>query len=458
MNDSVNMNSIKNVSTKKLQNKTLILYVLFLLSGVLFSSIRNPILGSITVLLVCATVYIRPAEENFYLIFGLQFIRVIIPLNLGSSVFGLMLPLYAVLVLKFLVTHKSLCIEQLMLLMILFIDIAVSGINGVFKIGDNINWVFSLIYVIYILKYYTDKIDFERLFLFFLLAQSTICIVNIIAEFQTFGQSLVPNMYGIHTAELGAFAFGKAYPSIAGGNGIGFNNSLAVALCIIMLPKAKSVLQKIFYTSSIVFLGYCGVLAISRGFYVELLIFIALLLLASAKKPSRFIAYTVLICAIIGIVYFVAYDDILVVLERVFTRFESGNEDRDSLILSALHLLKDDIFVLLFGAGSYYPDVYSFTAHNIYLDSIVSLGIIFGVLYWGIIFSTIIKTVKKHGSFTILGCIPLIMLFTYKYISGSTRDVGFYYYIAMCTLFATYITKGEKASVKESNKHINTDL
>lgn len=445
-------------SASRIQNRTLLLYVLFLISGLLYSVTQNSVLGSCTVLMVCITVLLRPVEENFYLIFGLQFIRVVIPLSLGSSVFGLMLPLYAVLVLKFLKTQRKANVEHLLLLVILILDIIVSAFNGVFKIGDNINWVFSLMYIVYILKYYASKIDFERLFLFFLLAQWAICLINVIAEVQIFGQSLVPNIYGTWTSELGAFAFGKAYSSVAGGNGIGFNNSLAVALCIIMLPKAKKPIMKAFYIVSIAFLGYCGVLAISRGFYVELLVFVALLLMASAKKPSHLITYIFLICGIIGIVYSFAYDNILVTLERVFERFESGNADREGLIANALQLIANNMFVLFFGAGSYYPDVYNFTAHNIYLDSIVSLGIFNGVIYWWIIVNTIFKNIKRHGRFTLLGSIPLIMLFTYKYISGSTRDVGFYYYIALCVLFAIYISKGEGNYVRENNNRINADL
>lgn len=449
---------MSNDSTSKTRITTAILYVLFLTAGILYSATQSSLLGMLTVLAVCATVFVRSAEENFYLVFGLQFVRVIIPLSLGSSVFGLMLPLYAVLVLKYIVMRKSVSAEQLVLLTILMLDIVVSGFNGVFKIGDNICWVFSLIYVIFALKNYASEINFERLFFFFLLAQWTICLVNVFAEFRTFGRSLVPGMYGRWTDELGAFAFGKAYRSIAGGNGIGWNNSLAVALCIIMLPRAKNVFLKIFYIVSIVFLGYCGVLAISRGFYVELLLFVALVILASAKKPAQFITYAVLMCLIAGVLYAVAYDGILVAIERVFIRFKGGNEDRERLIADALGLLKSNMYVLFFGAGSYYPDIYDFTAHNIYLDSLVSLGVIFGAVYWGIIISLIFRTVRRHGKFTFFGIIPFIMLFTYKYISGSTRDVGFYYYIAMCILFAIYVSKGEKPSEKKSNNCLDTDI
>ena len=460
MGDKRKMYSVENTPIKKIQNDTFILYLIFLISGILFSVTKNSFLGSVSVLLICVAVLLRPAEENFYFIFGLQFVRVIIPLSLGSSAYGLVLPVYAVLTLKYLIKYKYFDIEQILLLMILILDISVSAASGIFKIGDNISWIFSFLYVIFALKKYADKIDFERLFVFFLLAQWTICLVNIIAELQIFGRSLIPSMYGVYTKELGDFAFGKAYSSIAGGNGIGFNNSLAVALCIIMLPRAKSVLLKLFYIVSLVFLGYCGALAISRGFYVELAIFLALVLLSSAKSSFRLAVYTILIGLIVGIVYIAAHNDIFVVIERVLVRFERGNANREELIASALRLLRNNAFVLFFGAGTYYPDVYGFTAHNIYFDSVVSLGIIGGIVYWGIILYTIFSSVKRNGRLTLFGAIPLIMLFSYKFISGSTRDVGFYYYIAMGVLFVIYISNekrnsGGKTNVQESNNYIN---
>lgn len=451
------MSKIQSISNTKKKNRTLLIYTLCLILGVVYSVSKSPILGSLTVLLVCLIAFTSiSVEENFLLIFGLQFIRVIIPLHLGSSIFGLILPLYIVLIIKHITLHRAIYKEHLLLLFLLFLDIMISAINGIFKVGDNVNWVFSLMYVVYILKLYADKIDFEKLFLFFLMAQWTICIVNILAELQIFGRSLVPNMYGVWTTQLNAFAFGKAYSSISGGNGISFNNALAVCMCILMLPKAKNMILRMFYVLSIAFLGYCGILVIGRGFYVEIILFVCLLLASNIKKPTQMILYFSLILLIAGLIYYFAKDYILISIERVFERFDQGYGDRADLVSEGQRLLQSNISVLLFGAGSYYPDTYGFTAHNLYLDSIVSLGIIGGFIYWSLIASTIYKTIKRNAKFTIMGCIPLIMLFVFKYISGSTRDVGFYYYIAFGVLFAIYSAKGVKPC--EKNYSSNSDL
>lgn len=268
--------------------------------------------------------------------------------------------------------------------------------------------------------------------------------MNILAELQIFGRSLVPNMYGIWTTQLDAFAFGKAYSSIAGGNGICFNNSLAACMCILMLPKTKNKILRAFYLLSIVFLGYCGIIVIGRGFYVEIAVFICLLLASNLKRPSQMLLYFSLIIVFAALIYYFAKDSLLVSIERVFERFEQGNGDRSDLLSEGQELLRSNIGVLLFGAGSYYPDTYGFTAHNLYLDSVVSLGILGGFIYWSIIISTIYWTIKRNAKFSLMGCIPLVMLFIFKYISGSTRDVGFYYYITFGVIFAIYSAKGKQ--------------
>lgn len=450
------MRNIDNAAKNRIINKTFCIYVVCLLSGILYSVTQNAILGTITTLGVCFAALKLPVEDCFLLVFGLQFIRVVIPLRIGAAAYGFVLPLYMVLTLKFILERRKVSIEQLLVLLILITDIVVSALSGIVKIGDNINWTFSFIYVIYIIKNYANKIDFEKMFVYFLLAQWTICLINVLAEIRIFGQSLVPDMYGVATTQLGPFAFGKAYESIAGGNGISFNNSLAICMCVIMFPKSRNMIQKIFYAVSIVFLGYCGIFVIGRGFYIEILLFLALILLTSVRKPNQLVIYLLILGLIITFVYFYAYDNIIVNLERVFDRFEDGYGIRGDLVQFAQQLLSSNLQVALVGAGSYYPILYLFTAHNLYLDSLVSLGLLFGIVYWGIIVSLVFVSVKKYSKFAIAPLIPAIMLFVYKYVSGSTRDVGFYYYIAFIIVYAIYHTNQERKN--EKNYSNNADI
>lgn len=423
------------------------LFIGCLLAGVLYSVTHFALLGIATAVVICAYVFVSPTEECYVFLFGMQFLRAVLPVQLGSSAFGFILFAYAVLLFKMCYRQEKLYGEYLVLACLLVLDVVCSTVGGTLHIGDTFNWVFSCFYLIYILKNKAREIDFEKLFLFFLLAQWAVCLVNIFAELRIFGRSLVPDMYGVWVDGYELFSFGKAYSAVAGGNEIAFNNALAIALAVMMFPYVKKVGVRVFYVISILFLGYCGFLLIARGFYVELIAFLAIYALSSIKNPRQLITYFCVFCLIGVAFYFFAYDIILVTLERVLVRFEGGNSARESLLSQAFELLGGDPAVFLCGAGSYYPDRFGFTAHNHYVDAVLSLGLFGGLLYFAVIAKTMYQSFCAHAKISIRAVLPLLMLLSYKLISGSVRDVGFYYYLGMVVLFAIYLTRRQEHEI-----------
>lgn len=453
--DKINLKDTTEIPSGKKIDCMFLGYIFCIISAILYSITESALLGLLSTVVICGFVCFLRNEDSYILVFGLQFLRVTIPVQIGESAFGFIIFVYMFWILKMILRNEKVLLEYLVLAFLLFLDIMTSAISGIFKIGDNINWICSLMYMVYILKFKADKIDFEKLFLYFLIAQWAVCIINILAEYRIFGQSLVSDMYGVFTEELGHFAFGKAYPTVAGGNGIAFNNSFAIGLCILMFYQTKRFSMRIFYIASIVFLGYCGIFVIARGFYVEIALFVVLLLISNMNKPGKMMFSLIMLAIFAYVFYKYLYSDLASSFDRVLDRFEAGNQNREDLIEQTKILLRQDVSVLLFGAGSYYPDIYGFTAHNIYWDSIISLGVVGGMAYWIIIVRNIISCVKKHVVFAVKPFIPMIMLFVYKTISGSVRDVGFYYYIAMSVIFAIYITRGQKDGKAADDIHAN---
>ncbi len=430
------------ISTKQL----FILYLFCLLAAVSYSVTQLPIIGIIATCVICLCVFKVSYEELFPFLFGLQFLRIVIPFSIGSSSYGFILFVYLCLFFKIIQRGRILkdCIP---IFILLILDILTSASAGIFKIGDNINWIGSLLFVAYVLKYWKDKINYEELLIYFCLAEWTVCIINILAEYRIFGQSLVPSMYGVFTPQLGAFAFGKAYVAVAGGNGISFNNALAIALCIIQIPKTHKISKKFFFVVSSIFFLYTGLMVISRGFYVELLIFVFLYILSLVENPKKF--FIVLsIGVILGLIFYkYLYTDLLSVFTNVTKRFEAGNANRVELINDAQVLLSTDLKVFLFGGGSYYPESYGFTCHNIFWDSFVSLGIFGLILYWSTIVRLVFISLKGNIKFKISAFIPMIMFIVFKTISGSIRDVHFYYHIALVIIYAVDCCKTKKKEV-----------
>ena len=428
------------------ESSLFLIYLFCLVAAVVYSITQISIIGVLETCVICICVFYVSDEDLFPFMFGLQFLRIVIPFSVGFGSYGFILFVYFCLFLR-LIKKRYAYIEYIPVFFILLLDIITSAADGIFKIGDSINWVGSLIYIIYILKVCKDKIDYEKLLIYFCLAEWTICIINILAEYRIFGQSLIPSMYGGFTSQLGAFAFGKAYASVAGGNGISFNNVLAIALCVIQFSKTTKFPRKVFFMITSAFFLYTGMMVISRGFYIELAIFVVLYIFSLAKNPKKFLT----ICAIfvvLGLMFYnYIYEDLLGIFMNVTQRFEAGNADRGELINNAQRLLSSNWKVLVFGGGSYYPETYGFTCHNLFWDSFVSLGIIGTIVYWGSIIRIIFYSLRGYVCFKITAFIPMIMLIAFKTISGSIRDVGFYYYIALVVIFAVDYCKCEKEDV-----------
>lgn len=441
-------------------SSTLLVYLFCLLSAVLYSVTKNVIIGYAAGFLICALVFLLSEEDYYIFFFGVQFLNNVIQIQIGPGLYGFTVFAFLCVLVRALLGKKRLVPEYLVLLGLLFLDIVVSTIAGVYKIGDNLNWVFSLAYMVYILKEKAKKIDLERLVFFFVLAEWAICLIHIIAEIRLFGKSLDPNMYGVWIGKS-FYAFGGAYATLAGGNGITLYNILAIALCVLMYPHARRRATRIFYLVTILFFGYCGILIVSRAFYIEIALF-ALMLSASLyekyKKPMRLVLSVAALAFAAGLFWFLATQGVCSSLSQMLTRFGQGNDNREALIAQSKKLFVSNIWVFLFGAGSNYPEIHGFTAHNILWDSLVSLGILGGLAYWGVVFKTMWDCFRKNAKASLQALIPFVLLFLHRMISGSTRDVGFYFLIALVTLYPIYHARQEKEHAAKAPDNFDTDL
>lgn len=71
-----------------------ILYLFCLLAAVSYSVTQLPIIGFIATCVICLCVFKVSYEELFPFLFGLQFLRIVIPFSIGSSSYGFILFVY----------------------------------------------------------------------------------------------------------------------------------------------------------------------------------------------------------------------------------------------------------------------------------------------------------------------------------------------------------------------------
>ena len=88
----------------------------------------------------------------------------------------------------------------------------------------------------------------------------------------------------------------------------------------------------------------------------------------------------------------------------------------------------------MFGIGTEYNTIYE-TAHNLVVDSLISLGILGSILYLLTLLMCFIKACKMKLVGGVVAFAPITMLVIYKMISGCVKDIPFYFVLGICLLF-----------------------
>lgn len=433
------------------QNKSSLILILSLfisiLFGVLYSLTNSSAFGFISTFVICLALTQLDTNDCFLLLFVTQFLRSVIRINIGSASYSFLLFAYPIVFLRFHIisNDKSFYKVSLAAIFLLFYDIIISTLYDVANIGDIILWALSLVLILQVL--YSDyAIDINKLIISLGIAIWCICIINILAEIRIFGSSLNPSLYGAYLASDGSYySFGKGYPAIAGGNEIAQYIPLFIGTSILNWKNFNKFSKGFLFTSDI-FFAYIGMICIARAFYIEMAIFFIAWFIIKAKRPISFLFFLVILI-IIGYICIYTFSDYLnPLIMQVQRRFAQGNGGRDSLWIRSFEVLAD-WKVGLFGAGSYYPLVFTdLTAHNIFLDTFLSFGFIIGTFYLFTLLRTIVDECVKYKLNRFKYWIPFIMLFVYKNISGSVRDVPFYYIIAFIILFMIGMKQEDVAS------------
>lgn len=436
-------NSIQNRSSQIL---ILSLFVSTIL-GILYSLTNSSICGYGSTIIICLALTQLDINDCFLLLFVTQFLRSVLRVNIGTASYSFLLFAYPIIFFRFHVFDEDTPFYRASLagIFLLFYDIIISTAYNVTNIGDTILWSLSLVLILQLL-YSNYNIDLNKLITALGIAIWCICIINILAEIRLFGSSLNPSLYGVYlTGEGSYYTFGKGYPSIAGGNEIAQYIPLFIASSILNWNNFNK-LSKIFFLVSDLFFAYVGMLCVARAFYIEMIIFFILWLFTHAKRPLRFI-FTIAFIIIISVVCIHMFSDYLnPLIQQVQRRFEQGNGGRDSLWTRSFEVLSD-WKIGLFGASSYYPLVFTdLTAHNIFLDTFLSFGFVVGTIYLFTLLKVIIHECIMYRLNHLKYWIPFIMLLIYKNISGSVRDVPFYYVFAFVIIFMIGMKQEDIAS------------
>lgn len=409
----------------------LFLYSICVLLAIIYSYTSNPLIGYINIFLILFLLLKGSVGENFSVLFGLQFLDSVIIFTMGGSRLGFMIIAYLFLFYKYVLINRENKIRlSIILPVMLVLSIETFHLLMGYPKGDTfastILWMMNLLYFSIIMQDKNFSVNYWENLLYFFISLSAICLINIISEISLYG-------------EFGALLrFGSAFLKVGGPNGIAFQTSFIIALSYIYLIRGSVFYRKIITLVFMIIFLFFGALTISRGFYIEIALLLLLIIFSSAQGRAKSILNVFFLVIAIIFSFYIIKDLFPNIFELLFSRFDQGNGDRNQLLDFGINLFFSNIWIFILGAGIFYPTKYSvglmeqYTAHNLFLDSLLSLGIIGSFfLYFTILKSWLIN--KTSGSkFKLINYIPLIMLLAYNLISGSTRDMFLYFYLILC--------------------------
>ena len=178
-------------------------------------------------------------------------------------------------------------------------------------------------------------------------------------------------------------------------------------------------------------------------FYVELIFILILFFALSKKDANKFLTY-IFIFLFLAIVFFAfVLDNVNVLFDAISGRFDEGTGGRDILLENSIKIFFGNDKVLFFGAGTYYPYILGFTAHNLIFDSLVALGSFGCLIYYTLIYRAY-SNLKRFGQkFNLVNYMPLIMALAYSMIYGRVVNTDYYYILSVCFMFTQYDYEGK---------------
>lgn len=252
-------------------------------------------------------------------------------------------------------------------------------------------------------------------------------------------------------AENEQIKLGEEVREIGGAMGVSLYSSVGVAVSLV-LALAKKGLYRILFIGAAAFFVIMALFALSRTFFTSVLVG-AIFSICIAFYTGDKGALTNIFKTVLPLVFFmiVAYclimqfmgGELLTMVGKLEDLFSGGPGSRTRIWESVFNYLIDDPITLLFGAGTNRYSVmpsstgyayHGYGAHSLYLDVLMSFGIVGAILYYKVLRHLSLKiknysgTNSQHYVGTALMFLPIGIYLSSQLAQGSFRDTPTYIY------------------------------
>lgn len=450
----------RRVSTSSLK-KWFLAFVIYLMIYISLTSELYSLMN-VAVILSIAFALIFDISSSILLLLGLTVFENAVKINGMLAWFFIILAI----ILKYLVVHKfRICFKNkkaisysLFLSLLAFVTDAITyGIKG--QMMTTIELIIFLGLIIGLDEEWKLTPHLMILYLGTTYIFAILYILNQYGGFGTFMDSFLGATY--------AFRFGSAFGETVGGAMAIPIYSLLIlsfSLCILLSDTSKKNMLTIVGIISIDIVALIfGALTISRSFYAGLLIVAILFFLFKTESNKSLRVKITIICLMIfmGIVLINEYYELVFqTINNLFSRLDAGGGtgERSKIWKSCFdYLLNNPIgFIMGFGSNGY-PIIglkkgamFGAGAHNLYIDILMSWGIIGCVCIIGMIYQMrpnggYINSIKKN----MINFVPLavLMFFSTTAMRSNSMKTVIYFFCCLIILNNTQekiVRKGEK--------------
>lgn len=252
----------------------------------------------------------------------------------------------------------------------------------------------------------------------------------------------------ITSTDIG-FRFGAQASDLGGSMGVPIYCLTILSCSFISLLKIRSqLIKKVFLIVIMIFSVIVGLMTISRVFITGLITFIALVLLSiiQEKKKGKLSAIVILTIIVFAIFFYYNIDIVLNFIEKIVLRnSEDISTGRFYIWKDCVEYLYKNPIALLFGRGTlnyiqigaYKSYKFSMSAHNLFLDGLMSWGICGFSIFIFALYKFLKNNCKELKMYiTILMSIPLIVWLSMSLTMGSFNYFKTYMYILAFVLIS----------------------
>ena len=412
-------------------------------------------IATIVVLLICFSIIFEPVEQNFYLIIMLAPFENLMAIN-GRKVFSIVFILF---LLKCLVRDKRISGNNVGCLFAAMYLAAIEVVNAYTVPYANVSPFALLNTIAYVLYFYsvisglkTQRISVKEMLYSFNIS----ILIVIIVSFNSYG-SINSFIQQAKQAEYVLRLGHKTVDTLGGAMGIPLYAAVAVSLNIIYVTQTKGEngFTKLLFLAITALAVVFGVLSVSRAFYLCFVVFTGLYAVVTLFNKKKYLFSVILLISIVTVIMiFLTSNDFAWILNNLITRNneDSGLGIRGEIWISCIKFLFQHPLRLLFGMSSnFYADygaatgqLFSFTAHNLFLDILMSFGLI-GFIMLLRMFKLlknrlIIRYGKLSEKYSIL---PFITFLTYGLTALRTATGKTWIFFLLTYIFAYALKDGQ---------------